>query len=165
MIFSDFTNKAKNHVTSLRFLENYVSVDLKIPETWSIPTKSVTDIEVVNTNKVNDGIRYLSLVCPNTTENVNKIEVALDEIIKFNKEREEKERLFKLKVQELKNIFDKENIGNLRTLKIDIDEIGSIINDVEEKTLIEDETNREQGKSVAVVQDGDVKRPKRNSKS
>lgn len=165
MIFSEFTNKAQDYILSLRFVENYVSFDLRLPETWNIPTKSVKDIEVINTNKTSDGIRYLSLVCPNTKESVDKVEVALDEIIKFNKEKEEKERLFKMKVQELKSIFDKENIGNLRTLKIDIDEIGSIINGVEEKTEQNDERNTEQGEPVAVVQDGDVKRPKRNSKS
>ena len=164
MIFSEFTNKAQDYILSLRFVENYVSFDLRLPETWNIPTKSVKDIEVINTNKTSDGIRYLSLVCPNTKESVDKVEVALDEIIKFNKEKEEKERLFKMKVQELKNIFDKENISNLRTLKIDVDEIGSIINDVE-KIQQEDEGDREQGEPVAVVQDGDVKRPKRNSKS
>jgi len=165
MIFSEFTNKAQDYVLSLRFIENYVSLDLRIPETWNIPTKSVKDIEVINTNKVTEGVRYLSLVCPNIKENVDKVENALDEIIKFNKEKEEKERLFKIKVQELKNIFDKENIGNLRTLKIDIDEIDSIINHVEDKSTDEDERNTEQGEPIAVVQDGDVKRPKRGSKS
>ena len=43
-------------------------------------------------------------------------------MIKTNVEREEKEKLFKTKVKELQNIFEKEKLDNLKSLKFDIEE-------------------------------------------
>ena len=40
-------------------------------------------------------------------------------IINFNLEREEKERLFESKVSELKQIFDKQNLENLKNLSFE----------------------------------------------
>jgi hypothetical protein len=165
MIFSQFTEKSKTYVSSVRFLEDYVSFDLKIPESWSIQQKAVKDIEVINTNKVSEGIRYLSLVCKNDAGEVNKTEMALDEIIKFNKEREEKERLFKTKVQELKSIFDNKDINALRGLKIGIDELESLLSGGTEEKNDEDDGKDESGEYADMVQTGENKRPKRNSKS
>ena len=42
--------------------------------------------------------------------------INLNGVIKYNKEREEKERLFESKVTELKQIFDKQNLENLKNL-------------------------------------------------
>ena len=63
----------------------------------------------------------------------------MDSFIKTNIEREEKERLFKSKVQELKNIFEKEKLENLKSLKFDIEELTKILQDNEpEEVDIED---------------------------
>ena len=58
----------------------------------------------------------------------NEIEKLIDNIIKSNREREEKEKLFRSKVQELKGIFEKQKLEDLKGLKFDVDEITSIIN-------------------------------------
>ena len=58
-------------------------------------------------------------------------------IINYNLEREEKERLLQAKINELKTIFDKQSLDNLKELKFDIT-----------KKIIED-TN---GKDSEVVQ-------------
>ena len=39
---------------------------------------------------------------------------------RYNKEREEKEKLFDDKVSELRKMFDKQNLDNLKNLKFDI---------------------------------------------
>ena len=48
-------------------------------------------------------------------------------VIKTNVEREEKERLFKNKVHELKQIFEKENLENLKGLKFDLEEFENLL--------------------------------------
>ena len=63
----------------------------------------------------------------------------IDNIIKSNLEREAKDKLFRNKVQELKGIFEKENLEDLQNLKFDVDEITSIINS---KEIIDGEDNK-----------------------
>ena len=59
----------------------------------------------------------------------------MDLIIKTNIEREEKERLFKSKVQELKSIFEKQDLENLKSLKFDIEELTKLIEDEPEEIV------------------------------
>jgi hypothetical protein len=64
-------------------------------------------------NENGDGSKITSFVCENNTQLINKLENIVDNIIKTNIEREEKERLFKSKVQELKNIFENEKFERI----------------------------------------------------
>ena len=73
-----------------------------------------------------------SFVCQNTKEYIDILERILDNVIKTNIEKEEKERLFKSKVKELQNIFEKEKLDNLKSLKFDIEEFTNIISDEKE---------------------------------
>lgn len=68
-----------------------------------------------------------SFVCENKKELIDLIENTIDSFIKTNIEREEKEKLFKNKVQELKGIFEKENLNSLKSLKFDIEELTQFI--------------------------------------
>ena len=58
---------------------------------------------------------------------IDTIETSIDKIVKTNIEREEKEKLFKLKVQELKNIFETKNLENLKGLKFDVEELTNLL--------------------------------------
>ena len=54
---------------------------------------------------------------------------------KYNKEREEKDKLFQTKVNELKSIFEKQNLDNLQALKFEISDDQKIeLEDGEENT-------------------------------
>jgi hypothetical protein len=55
-------------------------------------------------------------------------------IIAYNKEREEKERLFQNKVNELKVIFEKQNLNSLQALKFEITDNKIKLDDDEETT-------------------------------
>ena len=103
------------------------------PTTWVMLKNIHESIEVLK-NESTDGVVY-SFVCENKKELIDIIELTLDKIMKANIEREEKERLFKNKVQELKSIFEKENLENLKGLKFDMEELTKLIdNDREEAT-------------------------------
>jgi hypothetical protein len=60
---------------------------------------------------------------------LNKLEKSFDNIVKYNLEKQEKEKLFKLKIQELKSIFEKEQLDNLKNLKIDFELNESLLDD------------------------------------
>jgi|TARA_B110000305_G_scaffold123063_1_gene137875 hypothetical protein len=95
------------------------------------------DVEVVKNGIEGDKIS-LSFVCQINETSINQVEDLIDNIIKSNLEREEKDKLFRNKVQELKGIFEKENLEDLKTLKFDVDEITSIINS---KEMLDGENN------------------------
>jgi hypothetical protein len=133
MIYSSFITKTGKYLKSVRILKNYASFDMIFPTTWVMLKNIHESIEVLK-NESTDGVVY-SFVCENKKELIDIIELTLDKIMKANIEREEKERLFKNKVQELKSIFEKENLENLKGLKFDMEELTKLIdNDREEAT-------------------------------
>ena len=80
-------------------------------------------------------------------DKINIIENITTEIIKYNIEIEEKEKLFRYKVHELKEIFSKQKLDNLKNLKFDVDEISSLLNTTDENN---DEGDRKRDGEVEV---------------
>ena len=68
-------------------------------------------------------------MCKNTKDELENLEKSYDNIIKYNLEKQEKEKLFKLKIQELKSIFEKEQLDDLKNLKIDFGINESLLDD------------------------------------
>jgi hypothetical protein len=91
--------------------------------------------------------KIISFVSEVVEDKVDIIENIITEIIKYNIEREEKEKLFRYKVQELKEIFSKQKLDNLKNLKFDVDEISSLLNTTDENN---DEGDRERDGEVEV---------------
>ena len=125
MIYSQFISATSNYLKSVRILKNYVSFDMIFPSTWVVPKKN-ENVEVLE-NQDKDGSVITSFVCVNSTNLIDMVETTIGNVIKSNIEREEKERLFKNKVQELKHIFEKENLENLKGLKFDLEEFASLM--------------------------------------
>jgi hypothetical protein len=131
MTFHPFIEKTNKYLKSVRILKNYVSFDMIFPNSWIMLKKVPENIEILQ-NENNEGIVVTSFVCQNTKEYIDILERILDNVIKTNIEKEEKERLFKSKVKELQNIFEKEKLDNLKSLKFDIEEFTNIISDEKE---------------------------------
>lgn len=131
MTFYPFIEKTGKYLKSVRILKNYITFDMLFPTSWILPKKLPENIEIVQTHDQDDQLTT-SLVCQNNKDFVNLLENILDNIIKTNLEREEKERLFKMKVKELQNIFENEKLDNLKSLKFDLEEFNSIINEEKE---------------------------------
>ena len=126
MIYSQFIESTSTYLKSVRILKNYVTFDMIFPQTWMLLKKSPENIEILqNTDK--DGSLITSFVCVNNSSLIDIIESTIQKIVKTNIEREEKEKLFKNKVQELKQIFEKENLENLKALKFDLEELTSLM--------------------------------------
>ena len=126
MIYSQFVSKTSKYLNSVRVLKNYITFDMIFPTTWVMLKKLPEGVEILQ-NQDKDGKIVTSFVCENKLNLIDTIETSIDKIVKTNIEREEKEKLFKLKVQELKNIFETKNLENLKGLKFDVEELTNLL--------------------------------------
>jgi hypothetical protein len=126
MIYSEFITSTSNYLKSVRILKNYVTFDMSFPSTWLLPKRGPENVEILQ-NSDKDGSVITSFVCENASKFIDVIENTIQTVIKTNIEREEKERLFKNKVHELKQIFEKENLENLKGLKFDLEEFENLL--------------------------------------
>ena len=108
------------YLQSVRKLESYLSFDVSFPTTWKLPKKFVDEDKVMEQTSKTSGERFFSFVSEINEESVERLSQNLKNIIKYNHDREEKERLFQNKVEELKTIFEKENLNNLKNLNFEL---------------------------------------------
>lgn len=108
------------YLQSVRKLERYLSFDVSFPTTWKLPKKFVDEDKVMEQTSKTSGERFFSFVSEINEESVERMSQNLKNIIKYNHDREEKERLFQNKVEELKTIFEKENLNNLKNLNFEL---------------------------------------------
>jgi len=119
MTFYKELEKVFPYMKSIRKLKGYLSIDVEISQNWKIPKKFTIEGKVVE-------------------QEVSKTINNIKSIIDYNKELEEKEVLFINKVEELKKIFEKQNLDKLQTLKFDIKEFNLTVED-------EDQTGKPDG--------------------
>ena len=133
------------YIQSVRKIEKYLSFDISFPTSWKLPKKYVEEDKVMEQNSKIDNYRLFSFVSEITEDGIEKVSQNIQNIIKYNLEREEKEALFNNKVDELKLIFEKQNLKNLKNLKFDL------INSLN----IELENEQEERKRPNVVGEGE----------
>ena len=108
------------YLQSVRKIKTYLTFDVSFPNTWKLPKKFVNEEKVMEQTTTIPNERLFSFVSEITEEDVEKFSGNIKNIIKYNLEREEKEKLFDSKVNELKMIFEKQNLSNLKSLQFDI---------------------------------------------
>jgi len=105
---------------SLREIERNVSLDLKIPTTWRLEhVQQVVGQYKSMSLKVqdkNDKFQLVSLVSFATQEGYDTARSCATEIIKYNIELEQKDKLFKEKVRELELLFQNESLDKLKDI-------------------------------------------------
>jgi hypothetical protein len=114
--------KISEYIISIRKLEKYFSFDMSFPGTWSILKSQVDETKTVFT-KSDDKVKTVSFISEMSDESMGETIYRIENIVNYNLEREEKQRLFQQKVSELKNLFEKESLDELKNLKFDKDEI------------------------------------------
>jgi hypothetical protein len=100
------------YIQSVRKLKNYLSFDVSFPKTWKLPKKYIEEDKILEQESTIIDNRFFSFVSEITEEGVENTSKNIQNIIKYNLEREEKEKLFQNKVDELKHIFEKQNLKN-----------------------------------------------------
>ena len=140
-LFTEF-NILFPYLQSVRKIKTYLSFDIQFPETWKLPKKYVNEKSLVENERTIPGQRFFSFVAEFNETSTNELINSIKNIIAYNKEREEKDRLFQNKVNELKTIFEKQNLNSLQALKFEITENKIELDDEEETT---EPTGREPG--------------------
>ena len=111
-----------DYCSSIRKLKTYLSFDMIFPSTWNVLKSQVDETKTVF-NKSDDKGKNISFVSEINEEAISDTISKIETVINYNKEKEEKERLFKEKVNELKNLFEKGGLEDLKNLKFDVDDI------------------------------------------
>jgi len=107
------------YLNSIRKLESYLSIDMIFPAKWTIPKSLVDEKQVVGfqtEDETKKGISFVSTIENKTVESTIK---AISKIIKYNKEKELKEKLFRDTVEKLKSTFEQNNLDKLQNLFFD----------------------------------------------
>ena len=111
-----------DYCSSIRKLKTYLSFDMVFPATWAVLKNQVDETKTVF-NKSDDKGKNISFVSEINEQSISETISNIETVINYNKEKEEKERLFKEKVNELKNLFEKGGLEDLKNLKFDVDDI------------------------------------------
>jgi hypothetical protein len=143
-LYKEFSNLLP-YLQSVRKLKEYFSFDVSFPITWKLPKKYVDENRVVEQDSKTSTHRFFSFVSEINEEDVDRITSNIKSIVKYNLEREEKEQLFENKVNELKGIFEKQNLKNLKNLKFQLNTNKIELEDDEEEVrpaeVVGDATN------------------------
>ena len=131
------------YLQSVRKLKNYLSFDLSIPNTWKLPKKYVDEEKIMEQDSKIEGHRLISFVTEISEDAVEKNTDNIQNIIKYNLEREEKDRLFQTKVSELKSIFEKQTLSKLKNLSFELKNEKIELEDEEESVGVTGELVRE----------------------
>jgi hypothetical protein len=129
------------YLQSVRKLNDYLSFDVSFPNTWKLPKKFVDETKVMEQESKITNHRMFSFVSEIDETSVEKTSKDIQSIIKYNLEREEKELLFEKKVVELKMIFEKQTLSDLKYLSFEF-----------KKPKVKLEDNEDEVKAAGLVQ-------------
>lgn len=137
MSFYTIISPYVEYLHSIRKLENYLSFDMKFPTRWSLPKSIMDEGQLISFDVGIENLKGLSFVSKIDDTDIELTLSKVLKIIKLNKEREIKERLFKETVEQLKNTFEKTNLDKLQKLYFDFENDETILNTDEEGSTIE----------------------------
>lgn len=108
-------NKLKPYFRGLKVADNYRIVEFNLKNTWVIEKSD--DIELQQKKiKESDNVLY-SMFYSEKKSFDDILDYVENEVIKYNLDLEEKERLLMMKVEELKRVFENKGLDELNNLK------------------------------------------------
>lgn len=108
------------YLHQIRKIQDYVVFDMYFPNSWKILKKFIIEDKFVNMGTVDEGLMGMSFVSETDEEKLTLTQNNIIGIINYNLEREQKDMLLETKINELKGIFEKQSLDNLKSLKFDI---------------------------------------------
>jgi hypothetical protein len=139
------------YIHSIRKLESYLSFDMKFNTKWSIPKSIVDEGQVIGFEVEDPNLKGITFVCPIGEKEVSSTIVKIGKIIKLNKERELKERLFKQTVEQLKQTFEKNDLDKLQNLYFDFDIDEELNTELESEIELENEQDGQESTATELV--------------
>jgi len=101
------------YLHGIRKHEEYFIVDLNFPVDWQIPNKTIDNVGV-KVYKKGDTTKVISFYTVFEEATCNNLMKVIEEVVRINKEREEKQHLLEQKRVELEKLF---NVNSLDSLK------------------------------------------------
>lgn len=92
------------------------------PSKWSIPKSIIEEGQIVAFEAETQAFKGISFVTSINEIDMSKTLTRIAKIIKLNKEKELKEKLFKDTVDQLKTTFEKTDLDKLKNLYFDFDD-------------------------------------------
>lgn len=132
------------YLHSIRKLETYLSFDMKFPVKWNLPKNLSEEGQLIPFDVGIENLKGWSFVSKTEESEVSLTLTKILKIIKHNKERETKERLFKDTVERLKSTFEKTDLDKLQKLYFDFE------SDYDE-TSLDNEQNGQESASLEVA--------------
>jgi len=126
-----------DYIHSIRKLENYLSFDIKFPVKWSLPKNINEEGQIIPFEVGVENLKGWSFVSKLDESEVSLVLTKILKIIKYNKEREIKEKLFKETVDRLKSTFEKTDLDKLQKLYFDFE------SDYDENSLDNEQNGQE----------------------
>jgi hypothetical protein len=121
-----------SYFVSMRKLETYMSIDLAFPSNWGLP-KSIQEIcSIVPFDSGVENMKGISFVCEMGEIPFEKTITGINKVIRLNKEREMKDELFNLAVQQLKETFAKKDLDTLKTLQFEFGDKPQLLDIIDE---------------------------------
>jgi len=111
--FQEKLESFQPYLISIRYIEGVPVVDVIIKEGWTLPEDST----IKKVKGTDETINYYMLFSETPNVGLDEILAYLDRTIKLNIDKEKKHDLLRLKVNELKELFNKNNLTKLSRLK------------------------------------------------
>ena len=99
-----------------------MSFDMVFPTKWVMPKSIIEEGETVAFQAEDQNYKGVSFVAQIDESNISLVLTKIARVIKLNKEKELKERLFKQTVEQLKQTFEKTDLDKLQNLYFDFEE-------------------------------------------
>ena len=147
--FQEKLESYQPYLISIRYIEGVPVVDIIIKEGWTLPE----DSSIKKVKGADETINYYMLFSEVPNVGLDELLGYLDRTIKLNIDKEKKHDLLRSKVNELKELFNKNNLTKLSRLKftfgdeelvpsiddlnIDDDNLSTIVNDVIKTPIIQ----------------------------
>lgn len=135
-----------DYVQSIRKIDTYFSFDILFPSKWSLPKNLVDENKAVGFETNDPNLKGISFVTEIQEKEISSTLLRIAKIIKLNKEREQKELLFRQTIEKLKKTFEQTDLDSLQKLYFDF-----------EKDETELNLENEQKPTISEMDEGDGK--------
>jgi hypothetical protein len=122
-MFQEKLNELRPYVTGIRFVKDLPVVDVVLLENWDMFESDTVTYKNSNSNN-----NYFMVFPKVKSDSIDSVLNHVEYVIEFNLEKENKLRLLKAKIEELKVLFNDKSLKDLEKLKF-------VIETIEEPTL------------------------------
>lgn len=123
----------------IKVAEDYKIVEFNLKKSWVIPTNNNIEVQQRGVKESNN-ILY-NMFYSNTKTFDELLDYVEEEVIKHNLEIEQKEELLRVKVEELKRVFEDKALDELNSLKFTTEDDSLKLNNTKSKSKTESVVN------------------------